>query len=74
MKSLQQWLVQQRKQKNLTQQQLAKILNRPTLYIHDIEHGTHVLGIIEFLQYCQALEVDYTLAIEVIQNELQKKS
>lgn len=32
METLQQWLAQQRKQKNLTEQQLAQILNKPISY------------------------------------------
>ena len=72
METLRQWLVQQRKQKNLTKQQLAQILDRPVSYVQDIEQGQYILGIVEFLEYCGALDADYMMAIEIIQNELRK--
>ena len=71
METLQQWLAQQRKQKNLTEQQLARILNKPILYIHDIEQGRYILGIVEFLEYCGALGVDPNAGIQVIENYLK---
>ena len=74
METLQQWLAQQRKQKNLTEKQLAQILNKPILYIQDIEKGRYILGILEFLEYCWALDIDPNLGIEVIKNELRKQS
>ena len=74
METLQQWLAQQRKQKNLTELQLAKILDKPVSYIHDIEQGRYILGILEFLEYCWALDIDPNLGIEVIKNELRKQS
>ena len=74
METLQQWLAQQRKQKNLTEQRLARILNKPILYIQDIEQGRYILGILEFLEYCWALDIDPNLGIEVIKNELRKQS
>ena len=74
METLQQWLAQQRKQKNLTEKQLAQILNKPILYIQDIEQGRYILGILEFLKYCWALNIDPNLGIEVIKNELRKQS
>ena len=74
METLQQWLAQQRKQKNLTEQQLAQILNKPISYIQDIEQGRYILGILEFLEYCWALDIDPNLGIEVIKNELRKQS
>ena len=74
METLQQWLAQQRKQKNLTEKQLAQILNKPILYIQDIEYGRYILGILEFLEYCWALDIDPNLGIEVIKNELRKQS
>ena len=74
METLQQWLAQQRKQKNLTEKQLAQILNKPILYIQDIEKGRYILGIVEFLEYCWALDTDPSLGIEMIKNDLRKQS
>ena len=71
METLQQWLAQQRKQKNLTEQQLARILNKPILYIQDIEQGRYILGIVEFLEYCWALEIKPNIGIQVIENYLK---
>ena len=74
METLQQWLAQQRKQKKLTEQQLAQILNKPISYIEDIEQGRYILGIVEFLEHCWALDTDPSLGIEVIKNDLRKQS
>ena len=74
MKVLQQWLIEQREKRKLTIQQLAQNLNKPVSYIHDIEQGQHILEIVEFLRYCRALDVDHNIAIEIIQDELQKQS
>lgn len=71
METLQQWLAQQRKQKNLTEQRLARILNKPILYIQDIEQGRYILGIVEFLEYCWALEINPNIGIQVIENYLK---
>ena len=73
METLQQWLAQQRKQKNLTELQLAKILDKPVSYIQDIEQGRYIFGIVEFLEYCGALETDPNLGIEVIENKLKNR-
>ena len=74
MEVLQQWLIEQREKRKLTIQQLAQNLNKPVSYIQDIEQGQHILEIVEFLRYCHALDVDHNIAIEIIQNELQKQS
>lgn len=65
------WLVQQRKLKKLSKEQLAQHLNKPTSYINDVEQGRHMLEIIEFLKYCHVLNVDTKIAIEIIQKQLQ---
>ena len=57
--------------KNLTEQRLARILNKPILYIQDIEQGRYILGIVEFLEYCGALGVDPNTGIQVIENYLK---
>ena len=74
MEVLQHWLIEEREKRKLTIQQLAQNLNKPVSYIHDIEQGQHILEIVEFLRYCHALDVDHNIAIEVIQDELQKQS
>ena len=74
MEVLQQWLIEKREKRKLTIQQLAQNLNKPVSYIQDIEQGQHILEITEFLRYCRALNVDLNLAIEIIQDELQKQS
>ena len=74
MEVLQHWLIEEREKRKLTIQQLAQNLNKPVSYIHDIEQGQHILEITEFLRYCRALNVDHNIAIEIIQDELQKQS
>lgn len=71
MKILAQWLIQQRKLKKRSKKQLAQQLDKPTSYIDDVEQGRHMLDVIEFLNYCNALDADSGIAIEIIQNQLQ---
>ena len=66
MHALQQWLISQRQQQGLSQLQLAQRLGQPIGYIEKIEQGDYVLEIIEYLHYCQALDVDPSVGITLI--------
>lgn len=68
----QQWLIQQRLQKNLTIDQLAQQLGQPTSFIQKVENGQYKLDVIEYLNYCKALGIDPNQGIAIIQTEFDK--
>lgn len=54
--SLREWLVCGRKELNLTQRQLAKRLGVVRSLIGRVELGERRLDVIEFINYCKAIE------------------
>ena len=50
-------LVETRKSKGLTQQELANRLDRPQSYIAKVETGERRLDVVEFLEWASALGV-----------------
>ncbi|WP_299735846.1 helix-turn-helix transcriptional regulator [uncultured Roseobacter sp.] len=53
--ALMQVLVETRKSKGITQQELADRLDRPQSYIAKVETGERRLDVIEFIEWSQAL-------------------
>lgn len=51
-------LKEARAKAGLTQQQLAKRLKRSDNFISYVELGERTLGVIEFVEYCEALGLD----------------
>lgn len=67
---LQKWLIEQRKAKNLSLEQLADRLNKPFSYVHDVENGQYQLDVVEYIFYCKALDINPNHGIELIQSNL----
>ena len=57
-KKLMQWLKAKRKEKGHTMRTLSQIINTPHSFIGKVENQERRLDIIEYLRYCEALEVD----------------
>lgn len=74
MKALKEWLKQQRELNNLTQQQLAHKLGKTVHYVEDVEHGEYRLEVIEFIYYCQALNIDPYQGIRLIDLNPQQQN
>ncbi|WFF38879.1 helix-turn-helix domain-containing protein [Moraxella nasibovis] len=74
MVELRHWLRHQRKQKNLTMRSLAERLSRPHSYVQRVEEGDRRLDVVEFVWYCQALEIDPKLGFELILSHSHKAS
>ena len=51
------WLKQKRKEKGHTMRSLAQILGTPHSFVGKIENQERRMDIIEFVRYCQALEI-----------------
>ena len=67
---LQQWLTEQRQEKNLSLEQLADRLNKPFSYVQDVENGQYLLDVVEYLFYCKALDINPNQGLELIQSNL----
>jgi len=64
--ALMQVLVETRKSKGVTQQELADRLKRPQSYVAKIETGERRLDVVEFVEWFQALEADPEAAVSAI--------
>ena len=56
----------------LTVRQLALIIDEPFQFISKIETGQRKLGIHEYVQYCEALNLDPALGLEKLANKGMK--
>jgi DNA-binding transcriptional regulator YiaG len=56
-------LKQMRQEAELSQKELAARMGRPQTFISDVEIGEHRVSVPEFLEYCDALEMDPRSAI-----------
>ncbi|MDN8271994.1 transcriptional regulator [Acinetobacter baumannii] len=74
MNALKAWLKHQRELNDLTQQQLAHRLEKPLHYIEDVEDGEYRLEIIEFIYYCEALNIDPHQGIRLIELDPQEQN
>jgi transcriptional regulator with XRE-family HTH domain len=64
------WLKEARKEKSLTMRQLAKILEVQHSIIWNIENNERRLDIVEYVNYCEKLDIDPTIGINIIRNKL----
>lgn len=51
------WLKNCREEKGMTMRDLATRLGKPHSYVQKVEQGERRLDVIEFIWYCQALDV-----------------
>lgn len=68
--ALMQVLVETRKSKGVTQQELADRLQRPQSYVAKIETGERRLDVVEFVEWFQALKADPKAAVSAISEVL----
>jgi transcriptional regulator with XRE-family HTH domain len=71
---LRSWLKSQRESKGLTIRQLAQILGRHHSIIGKVEQSRRKLDIIEFIEYCEALEVNPIDGLKYIIKDRNKTS
>ncbi|WP_440055329.1 helix-turn-helix domain-containing protein [Pseudoalteromonas sp. T1lg65] len=65
------WLKSKRHEKGHTMRSLAQVLGTPHSFIGKIENQERRLDVIEFLRYCEALEVDPYEGLQLINTEEQ---
>lgn len=61
-------LIECRKLKGVTQQQLSQKLDRPQSYVSKYERGERRLDVIEFLEVCRHLETDAYELLRTLEN------
>lgn len=64
--ALMQVLIETRKSKGITQQELANRLDRPQSYIAKVETGERRLDVVEFLDWAAALDSKPGLLVDLI--------
>ncbi|UQB41844.1 helix-turn-helix transcriptional regulator [Thiomicrospira microaerophila] len=62
------WLKQQRRAKGLTMRDVAKIIDKPHTFIAKVEEGQRRLDVVEYLWYCDKLQLDPHQGLDFIQN------
>jgi transcriptional regulator with XRE-family HTH domain len=65
--ALMQVLVETRKSKGVTQQELADRLDRPQSYVAKVETGERRLDVVEFIEWAQCLGCQASRIIEKIE-------
>ena len=53
-------LLEARQKSGLTQRDVAARLGKPAAFPHKVEHGEREINIVELLDYCDALKLDFS--------------
>lgn len=72
-KVLRGWLARKRREKMITQRQLAELLDVSYPVIAKIEMGDRKLEIIEYLSICRILDADPYEGLRIIEEAVKKK-
>ena len=65
-------LIETRKAKNITQQDLADRINRPQSFVAKVETGERRLDVVELAEWVIAIETDYHVVMEPVLNAVRK--
>jgi transcriptional regulator with XRE-family HTH domain len=57
------WLKKSRLEKGLTVRQLGELLDEPFQFVSKIENGQRNLSVHEYVQYCEALGLDFSIGL-----------
>ncbi|MBL4802230.1 MAG: helix-turn-helix transcriptional regulator [Emcibacter sp.] len=60
------WLKENRLSQNLTMRELAKKLDTQHTLIGKVEQGERRLDVVEYIRYCEALEISPTEGINIL--------
>jgi hypothetical protein len=61
------WLKNQRLEQGLTVRSLGVLIDEPFQFVSKVETGQRKLNVFEYVQYCQALDVDYRLGLKLLE-------
>lgn len=62
------WLVSARKEEELTVRQLAELIEEPHSMVVKTELRSRKLSILEYYQYCEALNLDPSIGLKILSN------
>ena len=62
------WLISVRKDRGLTVRELGALIDEPFQFVSKVETGQRKLNVYEFVQYCEALNIDPTQGIILLAN------
>ena len=66
---LTQWLKVKRQEKGHTMRSLEQVLGTPHSFVGKIENQERRLDVVEFIRYCQALEIDPIEGLTILKSE-----
>ena len=69
--ALMQVLIETRKTKNITQQELADRINRPQSFVAKVETGERRLDVVELAEWVIAVETDYQVIMDHVLNAVR---
>ncbi|MCO8048190.1 MULTISPECIES: helix-turn-helix domain-containing protein [Acinetobacter] len=72
MVALRDWLKLQRQSRHLTMRSLAQLMGKPHSYIQRVEDGERRLDVIEYVWYCNALNIDPRVGLELVLDQISK--
>lgn len=61
------WLKEQRIEQGLTVRELGLLIDEPFQVVSKVERGQRRLGVDEYVQYCQALGIDYRIGLKLLE-------
>ena len=64
-------LTEKRKEKNLTQQELAKTLEKPQSFVSKYESGERRIDVIELLNICKCMEIPIEKFVKELKDRMQ---
>ncbi len=67
---LRKWLINKRCEENLTQRELANLLQRHHSVVDKIETGERQVKVIELIQYCKAINANPLEIIRILSDEI----
>ena len=70
--ALMQVLIETRKAKNITQQDLADRMNRPQSFVAKVETGERRLDVVELAEWLIAIETNYHVVMEPVLSAVRK--
>lgn len=74
MQTLIQWLKSERKKQNLSMRALAERMGKPHSYIQKVEQGERRLDVVEYVWYCNTLEINPQTGLDLIQQAVNQNS
>ncbi len=72
MRTLIHWLKRERKLQNLSMRALAERMGKPHSYIQKVEQGERRLDVVEYVWYCNKLEINPQTGLDLIQQAVNQ--